>query len=115
MIGNTELLCPQCRGFGPHLPPRRMSHGISRVAAVTWGIFSSYSGDGHSKLHFVQEKKDFCLVQTDTSEIKTRFGRIIQTHLEVKWETKLPFLVSKKILKFLSIFKKRQASALLKA
>ena len=47
----------------------------------------------------------------DTSGIKTRFGRIIQTLLEVRWETKLPFLVSKKILKFLSIFKKRQASA----
>ena len=28
-----------------------MCHGISRVAAGTWGIFSSYSGDGHSKLH----------------------------------------------------------------
>ena len=28
----------------------RMSHGFSRVAAGTWGIFSSYSGDVHSKL-----------------------------------------------------------------
>ena len=36
------------------------SHGISRVAAVTWGIFSSYSGDGHSKLHFVQRSQDSC-------------------------------------------------------
>ena len=26
----------------------------SRVAAGTWGIFSSYSWDGYSKLHFVQ-------------------------------------------------------------
>ena len=26
------------------------SHGFSRVAAGTWGIFSSYSGDVHSKL-----------------------------------------------------------------
>ena len=25
-------------------------HGFSRVAAGTWGIFSSYSGDVHSKL-----------------------------------------------------------------
>ena len=33
---------------------RGMSHTISRVAAGTWGIFASYSGDGHSKLHFVQ-------------------------------------------------------------
>ena len=37
----------------PHLPARDMCHGISRVAAGTWGIFSRYSGDGHSKLHFV--------------------------------------------------------------
>ena len=41
LIENTELLCPQCRGFGPHLPPRVMSHGLTRVAAGTWGIFSS--------------------------------------------------------------------------
>ena len=27
------------RGLVPHLPPRGMSHGISRVAAGTWGIF----------------------------------------------------------------------------
>ena len=26
------------------------SHGFSRVAAGTWGIFSSYRGDVHSKL-----------------------------------------------------------------
>ena len=66
---NMELLCTQCRGFGPHLPPRGMSHGISRVAAGTWGIFSSYSGDGCSKLHFVQRSEDSCLVRTDTSTI----------------------------------------------
>ena len=30
------------------------SHGISRIAAGTWGIFSSYGGDVHSKLEFVQ-------------------------------------------------------------
>ena len=31
-------------------------HGgtICRVEARTWGIYASYSGDGHSKLHFVQ-------------------------------------------------------------
>ena len=33
-----------------------MSHTISQVAAGTWGIFASYSGDGHSKLHFVQRR-----------------------------------------------------------
>ena len=29
-------------------------HGFSLVAAGTWGIFSSYGGDVHSKLEFVQ-------------------------------------------------------------
>ena len=29
------------------------SHGFSRVAAGTWGIFSSYDGDEHSKREFV--------------------------------------------------------------
>ena len=29
-------------------------HGFSRVAAGTWGRFSSYGGDVHSKLEFVQ-------------------------------------------------------------
>ena len=38
-------------------------------SAGTWGIFSSYSGDGHSKLHFVQRSQDCCLVTTDTSGI----------------------------------------------
>ena len=47
----------------------------------------------------------------DTSVIKTRFGRMIQTLLEVRWETKLPFLVSTEILGFLSIFKKSQSSS----
>ena len=28
-------------------------HGFSRVAAGTWGIFSSYDGDAHSKREFV--------------------------------------------------------------
>ena len=35
----------------------------------TWGLFSSYSGDGHSKFHFVQRSQDYCLVTTDTSGI----------------------------------------------
>ena len=40
-----------------------------RVAAGTWGIFASYSGDGHSKLHFVQRSQESCLLTTDTSGI----------------------------------------------
>ena len=98
LIGNTELLYTQCRGFRPHLPPRGMSHGISRVAAGTWGIFSSYSVDGHSKLHFVKRSQDSCLVRMDTPGIYIRFGRIIQTLLEVRCETNHPFLVSTEIL-----------------
>ena len=39
------------------------------------------------------------------------FGRIIQTLLEVKWETIRSFLLSSEILGFLSIFKKSQALA----
>ena len=42
------------QGIGPHLVARGKSHGFSRVAAGTWGILSSYGGDVHSKLEFVQ-------------------------------------------------------------
>ena len=35
----------------------------------------------------------------------TRLGRVIQTLLDVRWQTKGPFLVSTEILGFLSIFK----------
>ena len=41
----------------------------SRVAAGTWGIFASYSMDGHSKIHFVQRSQDSCVVMRDTSGI----------------------------------------------
>ena len=42
------------QGIGPHLAARGKSHGFSPVAAGTWGIFSCYGGDVHSKLEFVQ-------------------------------------------------------------
>ena len=79
LIVKTELLCTQCRGFGPHHSARGMSHGIFRVAGGTCGIFSSYSRNGHSKLHFVQRSQDYCLIRTDTSGISTRFRRITHT------------------------------------
>ena len=41
------------QGNWPHLVARGKSHGFSRVAAGTWGIFSSYDGDVHSKREFV--------------------------------------------------------------
>ena len=37
----------------PHLVAREKSHGFSRVAPGTWGIFSSYDGDAHSKREFL--------------------------------------------------------------
>ena len=55
LIGKTKLHCMQCRGIGPHLVTRGKSHGFSRVAAGTWGIFSSYDGDAHCKREFVSE------------------------------------------------------------
>ena len=54
LIGKAQLLCMQCRGFWPHLVARGKSHGFTRVAAGTWGIFSSYDWDAHSKREFVQ-------------------------------------------------------------
>ena len=54
LIGKTQLLCMLCRGIGPHLAERGKSYGFFRVAAGTWGIFSGYAGDIHSKLEFVQ-------------------------------------------------------------
>ena len=69
LIGNTEFHCTQCRGIGPHLAARGKSHEFPRVAAGTGGIFSSYGGDGHLKLGFVQRSQDSCLVMKDTSVI----------------------------------------------
>ena len=96
----------QCRGIGPHLSARVMSHGFSRVASETWSIFSSYGGDDPSKLVFVQRRQDSCLVTRDTSGISSRLGTVTQTLLKVKRETQHPFLVATVILGFLSIFNK---------
>ena len=49
----TQLLCMQNRGIGPHLVARGKSQVFSPVVAGTWGIFSSYDGDAHSKREFV--------------------------------------------------------------
>ena len=67
LIGNMELLNMKCRGIPPHLAVRGKSHEFSRVAAGISCIFSSYGGDGHLKLGFVQRSQDSCLVTTDTS------------------------------------------------
>ena len=53
LIGKRQLLCMQCRGIGPHLVARGKSPGFSLIAAGTWGIFSSYDGNAHSKQEYV--------------------------------------------------------------
>ena len=111
LIGNTELLSTKCRGIGPYLAARGKSHEISRVAAGTWCIFSSYGADGHWKLGFVHRSQDSCLVMTDTSGSETMLGRKTQTLLQVSREAKVPLLVGTVILVFLSIFTKSQASS----
>ena len=63
------IALPPIWGIEPHFPASGMSHTISRVAARTWGIYASYSRDGHSKLHFVQRSQDTCEVMRDTSGI----------------------------------------------
>ena len=42
------------QGKRRHLTASGKSHEFSRVAAGTWVIFSSYGGDVHSILEFVQ-------------------------------------------------------------
>ena len=90
---------------------RGKSHGFSPVAVGPWRIFSSYSGEGRSKLVFVQRCQDFSLVMRDTSGISTRRGRAIRTLLKVRPETECLFPVGTGILGFLSIFKKNEASS----
>ena len=67
---------------------------FSRVAAVTWRIISSYSGDGPSKIMFVQRLQDTCPVMSDTSGISVRLFKAIGTLLEVRRETQCPFPVA---------------------
>ena len=114
-MGNTESLCTQCRGVGPHLTAKGKSHGFSRVAARTWGIFSSYGWDGPSKHVFVQRHQHPCLVARDTLGFSSRLGRAIGTTLEVRRNTQCPFPVATGLLRFLSIFKRSQASSPFKA
>ena len=69
LILKTQLLFIQCRGIGPHLAASGKSHGFSRVAAGTWGIFSSYDRDVHSKLEFVQWIQDTWLGMRENTEM----------------------------------------------
>ena len=94
---------------------RGKSQVSAQGAAGTWGIFSSYFGDVHSKLVFVQRHQYSCLVTRDTSGIPMRLGRAIWMLLEVKRETQCPFIVGTVILGFLLIFNKSQASSTFEA
>ena len=58
LIGNTELLCMQCRGIGPHLSASGKSDCFSRVAAEA-GVCSRVTGGGDIKI--------FCLI----SDVRT--------------------------------------------
>ena len=84
---------------------------FSQVAAGTWCISSSYAGDGHLKLGFVQQSQDSCLFMTDTTRSSTMLGRKIHTLLEGSREANHPLLVGTVILVFLSIFTNSQASS----
>ena len=64
----------QCRGIGPHHAAKGRSHEFFRVAAGTFGIFSTYGRDGHLKIGFVQRSQDSCLVAMDISGISTRMA-----------------------------------------
>ena len=110
-MGNTDLLCSQCRGIGPHLAARGKSHDFPRLAAGTWGMFSSYGGDGPSKLLMVHRHQDSCLVARDTSGFSSSLGRAIGMPPEVRQETQCPFPFATGILVFLSIFNRSQASS----
>ena len=99
----------QCWAIGPHLVARKKSHGFSRVAVGTSGVFSSYGGDGPSKLVLLQQCQDSRIVMRDTSGISSRLGRAIGMLLEVKRETQAPFPVAPEILGILSIFKRSPA------
>ena len=113
-MGKTELLCTKCRGIGPHLAAMGKCHGFFRVRVGTCIIFSSYGGDGPSKLTFIQQRQNSCLFMWDTSGISSRLGRAIGTLLDMRAETQGPFPVATGILGFLSIIK-CQASSLFEA
>ena len=46
LIGNKELLCPQCWGIGPHVSTSG-NLMVFLSSAGTWGMFSCYGGGSH--------------------------------------------------------------------
>ena len=115
LTGNRELLCTQCRVFGTHPEERGMTYIFFPVVAGTWGIFSRYGRDGPSKLVFVQQHQDSCLVLRETLGFSSRLNRGIGMHLKLRRENKDPIPVATGILGFLLIFKRSQASSIFEA
>ena len=67
-LGTRNSAARNARKSGlPHHAAKGKSHEFSRVVAGSLCIFSSYGGDGHLKLGFVQRSQDSCLFMTDTS------------------------------------------------
>ena len=52
--GEHGIALHAMQGNGASSPVSGKSHWFSRVAVETWGIFSSYNGDGPSKLILFQ-------------------------------------------------------------
>ena len=73
------------------------------------GVYSQLTAGMAIQLLFVQRRQDSCLATRETSGISSRLVRAKRTLLEVRLETKGPFLVASVILGFLSIFNKSQA------
>ena len=70
------------QGIGPHLVVRGKSHGFSRVAAGTWGIFSSYD-QLFSKTHVVSVLVGKSILYFDFSLLSLLHGFIHATFPEV--------------------------------
>ena len=86
---------------GIALPKMQGNRASSRSeGGVSW-FFSSCGGSlvynlelrrgGPSKLEFVQERLNSCLVTRDSSGISLRLGRAIRMLLEVRQEIRVPF------------------------
>ena len=67
----------------------------------TWGIISSFGRNDPSRIVFVQQHQDSCLVSRDTSGMSSRLVMAKLTILEVRRETQGLFLFSTMILGFI--------------
>ena len=84
----------QCSRLEIHLAGKGKSYGLYPVAAVSWDIFLRYGRDDPSKLVFIQQHEDSCLVVRDNSGLSSRLDRAIGTPLEVRQEKQCPIPVA---------------------